>query len=116
MGAGRYWMEQHGVGKDDRVVALLPNRAHAHIAMLATASLAATWASCSPDFGPTAIADRFTQIEPKLLFAVDGYHYGGKQYDIEATVEELRKQLPTLRETVLVPYLDPTARLRAATP
>ncbi|HEX3897740.1 MAG TPA: acetoacetate--CoA ligase [Mycobacteriales bacterium] len=114
--AVRYWMEQHGVGKGDRVVAVLPNGLEALVAMLATTSLGAIWSSCSPDFGPTAIADRFTQIEPKLLFTVDGYHYGGKQFDIEATVEELRQQLPTLRETVLVPYLDPTARLRAATP
>jgi acetoacetyl-CoA synthetase len=114
--AVRCWMEQHSVAKGDRVVALLPNGLEALVAMLATASLGAIWSSCSPDFGPTAIADRFTQIEPKLLFTVDGYHYGGKQFDIAATVEELRKQLPTLLDTVLVPYLDPTARARAATP
>jgi acetoacetyl-CoA synthetase len=111
----RYWMDEHGIGKGDRVVALLPNGLEALVAMLAAASLGAIWSSCSPDFGPTAIADRFTQIEPKLLFTVDGYHYGGKRFDIEATVEELRKQLPTLSETVLVPYLDPTAQLAAAT-
>ncbi|HEX3706180.1 MAG TPA: acetoacetate--CoA ligase [Mycobacteriales bacterium] len=111
----RSWMEQHGVGRGDRVAALLPNSLEALVAMLATASLGAIWSSCSPDFGPTAIADRFTQIEPTILFTVDGYHYGGKQYDIEATVEELRTKLPTVRETVLIPYLDPTARMRAAT-
>ncbi|HVW81756.1 MAG TPA: acetoacetate--CoA ligase [Mycobacteriales bacterium] len=112
----RYWMEEHRIGRGDRVVALLPNGVEALVAMLATASLGAIWSSCSPDFGPTAIADRFTQIEPALLFTVDGYHYGGKQFEIAATVEALRGQLPTLRETVLVPYLDPAARLRAATP
>jgi acetoacetyl-CoA synthetase len=114
--AVRYWLEQHGIGRGDRVVALLPNGLEALVAMLATASLGAIWSSCSPDFGPTAIADRFSQVEPAVLFTVDGYSYGGKPYDITATVEELRGLLPSLRETVLVPYLDPTARLRAATP
>jgi acetoacetyl-CoA synthetase len=114
--AVRYWLEQHRVGRGDRVVALLPNGLEALVAMLAAASLGAIWSSCSPDFGPTAIADRFTQLEPAVLLTVDGYLYGGKRYDITATVEELRGQLPTLRETVLIPYLDPTARLRAATP
>jgi acetoacetyl-CoA synthetase len=112
----RYWMSQHGVGRGDRVAALLPNGLEALVAMLAATSLGAIWASCSPDFGPTAIADRFTQIEPVLLLAVDGYRYGGRQFDISDRVEELRGKLPQLRETVLVPYLDETARLRAATP
>ncbi|HVS67971.1 MAG TPA: acetoacetate--CoA ligase [Mycobacteriales bacterium] len=110
----RNWMLQQKVGKGDRVVALLPNGLEALVAMLATASLGAIWASCSPDFGPTAIADRFTQIEPVLLFTVDGYHYGGKRFDISATVEELRTKLPTLRGTVLVPYLDSDAALAAS--
>ena len=75
--------------------------------MLATASLGAIWSSCSPDFGPTAIADRFTQIEPVLLFTVDGYHYGGKQFDI--TRDRRGAARPSCRRcatTVLVPYLD----------
>ncbi|HWB67477.1 MAG TPA: acetoacetate--CoA ligase [Mycobacteriales bacterium] len=113
--AVRTWLVEHGIGKGDRVVALLPNGVEALVAMLATASLGAIWSSCSPDFGPTAIADRFTQIEPAVLFTVDGYHYGGKRFDVTATVEQLRRQLPTLRETVLVPYLDPAARLDRAT-
>jgi acetoacetyl-CoA synthetase len=112
----RNWMVQHGITRGDRVVALLPNGLEALVAMLATASLGAIWASCSPDFGPTAIADRFTQIEPSLLLTVDGYHYGGKAFDITPTVEELRTKLPTLRDTVLVAYLDETATLAAATP
>ncbi|HWC34959.1 MAG TPA: acetoacetate--CoA ligase [Mycobacteriales bacterium] len=111
----RNWMAQQGIGKGDRVVALLPNGVEALVAMLAAASLGAIWSSCSPDFGPTAIADRFTQIEPVLLLAVDGYRYGGKQFDIRGTVEELRAKLPTLRHTVLVPYLDETATLAAST-
>jgi acetoacetyl-CoA synthetase len=101
----------HGVGVGDRVAALLPNAPEALIAMLATAALGAVWSSCSPDFGARAIADRFTQIEPTVLFTVDGYVYGGKAYDIRATLATLRRELPTLRATVLVPYLDAAAEL-----
>jgi acetoacetyl-CoA synthetase len=102
----RSWLRAQGVGRGDRVAALLPNGLEALVAVLAVASLGAVWSSCSPDFGPTAIADRFSQIEPVVLFTVDGYLYGGKQYDVRATVEELRASLPSLRATVLVPYLD----------
>jgi acetoacetyl-CoA synthetase len=110
----RAWLQANGVTRGDRVAALLPNGLEALVAVLATASLGAIWSSCSPDFGPTAIADRFTQIEPKVLFTVDGYRYGGKAYDIRATVDELRAKLPTLEHTVLVRYLDETADLPAA--
>ena len=95
-----------GVGKGDRVVALVPNTPHALIAFLAAASLGATWSSCSPDFGVKAVADRFTQIEPTVLFTVDGYLYNGKTYDIQPVVEQLRSQLPTLRAVVEIPYVD----------
>jgi acetoacetyl-CoA synthetase len=84
--------------------------------MLATASLGAIWSSCSPDFGPRGVADRFTQIDPAILLTVDGYHYGGKQFDVRPTVEALRADLPSLRATVLVPYLDAEATLADATP
>src|SRR5690242_6654118 len=107
--AVRRWLVEAGVGPGDRVAALLPNSPHALVAMLATAALGAVWSSCSPDFGPTAVADRFTQIEPVVLLAVDGYHYGGKQFDITATVKALRAQLPSVRATVLVGYLDEQA-------
>jgi acetoacetyl-CoA synthetase len=110
--AVRAWLVTQGIGRGDRVAALLPNAPEALIAMLAAASLGAIWSSCSPDFGAPAIADRFTQIEPAVLLTVDGYHYGGKKFDITATVEELRAQLPSLRATVLVPYLDDTATMR----
>ena len=103
-----------GVGVGDRVAALLPNSPEALIAMLATTSLGAIWSSCSPDFGERAIADRFTQIEPLVLFTVDGYVYGGKRFDVQDTVEALRADLPSLRATVLVPYLDESAALPAA--
>lgn len=94
----------HGVGKGDRVVALAPNCPQTLVAFLAAASLGAIWSSCSPDFGVRATADRFTQIEPKVLVTVTGYHYGGKSFDISATVEELRGQLPTLAAMVVVDY------------
>jgi acetoacetyl-CoA synthetase len=103
-----------GVTSGDRVVALAPNCPQTVVAFLAAASLGATWSSCSPDFGARAVADRFVQIEPTVLVAVDGYVYGGKSYDVRPTVETLRAQLPSLRSTVLVPYLDPDATLEGA--
>jgi acetoacetyl-CoA synthetase len=112
--AVRAALVDRGVRAGDRVAALLPNAPEALIAMLATTSLGAVWSSCSPDFGARAIADRFTQIEPVVLFAVDGYVYGGKSFDVRPTVEALRTQLPSLRSTVLVPYLDPDATLPGA--
>lgn len=93
-----------GVGKGDRVVALAPNCPQTLVTFLAAVSLGAVWSSCSPDFGVRAIADRFTQIEPKVLVAVTGYRYGGKAFDIAATVDELRGQLPSLVATVQIDY------------
>jgi acetoacetyl-CoA synthetase len=107
----RAYLVECGVGVGDRVAALLPNSPEALIALLATASLGAVWSSCSPDFGARAIADRFTQIEPVVLFAVDGYVYGGKRFDVRPTVSALRELLPSALHTVLVPYLDPAATL-----
>ncbi len=95
-----------GVGPGDRVAAVLPNAEHAAIALLATASLGAIWSSCSPDFGPVGILDRFQQIEPTVLLGVDGYLYGGRRFDIRATLVRLREELPSLRATVVVPYLE----------
>ncbi len=106
-----------GVQKGDRVVAYLPNIPQALVAFLAAASLGATWSSCSPDFGTRSVVDRFQQIEPKVLFAVDGYSYGGKTHDRLAVAAEIRSQLPTLQATVLVPYLQaepPAATLPGA--
>jgi acetoacetyl-CoA synthetase len=105
----RAWLQGQGVVRGDRVAALLPNGLEALVAVLAVASLGAVWSSCSPDFGPTAIADRFTQIEPVVLLTVDGYSYGGKAFDVRATVADLRASLPSLRATVLVPYLEEAA-------
>ena len=107
----RGWLLAHGVGVGDRVAALLPNAPEALVAMLATASIGAVWSSCSPEFGERAIADRFTQIEPSVLLVVDGYFYAGKPFDIRPTVQALRAELPTLRATVLVQYLEENATL-----
>ncbi|SEP76218.1 acetoacetate--CoA ligase [Lentzea albida] len=95
-----------GVSQGDRVVALVPNAPEALIAFLAAASLGATWSSCSPDFGARAVADRFTQIEPAVFVAVSGYVYNGRSFDTRPVVEEIRAQLPGLRATVLIDYLD----------
>ncbi|MDX6582471.1 MAG: acetoacetyl-CoA synthetase [Solirubrobacterales bacterium] len=95
-----------GVERGDRVVAYLPNSAAALIGFLATASIGATWSSCSPDFGVSSVVDRFAQIEPKVLLAVDGYRYNGRDFDRMDVVAELEGSIPTLAHTVLVPYLD----------
>jgi acetoacetyl-CoA synthetase len=100
-----------GVTKGDFVVALAPNCVETLVLFLATASLGAIWSSCSPDFGSKAIEDRFVQLNPKVLFTVDGYLYGGKQINILPTVIELQKKLPTLTTTVLLPYRDTGAQL-----
>ena len=98
-----------GVGRGDRVVAVIPNIPEAVIGLLACASLGAIWASCSPDFGTRGLVDRFAQISPKVLIAVDCYTYGGKPFDRREVVDQLRAELPSLERTVLIPYLDPAA-------
>ena len=75
---------------------------------------APTWSSCSPDFGPASVVDRFAQIEPKVLFAVDGYGYGGKRFDRRGVLAELQAAMPTLERTVVLPYLELRPRPRAA--
>jgi acetoacetyl-CoA synthetase len=103
--AARAGLAALGVGTGDRVAALAPNSPDTLVAFLATASLGAVWSSCSPDFGARAISERFTQIEPKVLIAVDGYLYSGKTFDVRETVAALRDQIPGLAATVLVDYV-----------
>jgi acetoacetyl-CoA synthetase len=105
VGALAAGLKELGVERGDRVVAYLPNVPEALIAFLACASLGAIWSSCSPDFGLGSVVDRFTQIEPKVLLAVDGYRYGGKDYDRTEVVARLQEELPTLEKTVVLPYL-----------
>ncbi|MCA0043504.1 acetoacetate--CoA ligase [Celeribacter litoreus] len=94
-----------GVGPGDRVAGLLPNRPEAVAAMLATVSLGAVWASASPDFGPRVVVDRFGQIEPKVLFACDGYWYAGKPFAIADKLAETLSLLPTVETCVIIDYL-----------
>ncbi|KAA2262179.1 acetoacetate--CoA ligase [Solihabitans fulvus] len=109
--AARAGLVELGVKRGDRVVALAPNCPQALVAFLAAASLGATWSSCSPDFGARAVADRFTQIEPTVLVAVDGYHYNGRAFDVRPTIEQLRDSIGSLRATVLIDYLGGGATL-----
>jgi acetoacetyl-CoA synthetase len=95
-----------GVGVGDRVVGFMPNMPETVIAMLAATSLGAIWSSCSPDFGRDGVLDRFGQIEPKVLFSADGYHYNGRCHDSLGTVAEVCASLPSLEQIVIVPYLE----------
>jgi acetoacetyl-CoA synthetase len=103
VGAAAAGLRELGVGRGDRVAAFLPNGTEAVVALLATASLGAIWSSCSPDFGVRAVVDRFRQIEPKVLLAVDGYRYGGIEHDRLPVVREIAAELPGLQRLVLVP-------------
>ena len=99
-----------GVRRGDRVVSYMPNLPETMAAFLATASVGAVWSSCAPDMGSGAVLDRFRQIEPRVLFAVDGYRYGGKDFDRRAVLADVVAQLPTLEHVVLLPYLDVNAQ------
>ncbi len=96
------WLKQRGVKPGDRVAAVLPNIPQAVVAFLAANAVGAVWSSCSPDFGKPAITERFSQIEPKVLFTVDGYVYNGKSYDITSFAGELSAALPSVKDTVLI--------------
>ncbi|HEY5897371.1 MAG TPA: acetoacetate--CoA ligase [Burkholderiales bacterium] len=97
-----------GVEKGDRVAGYLPNLPESIAAMLATASLGAVWSSCSPDFGVQGVLDRFGQIEPKILFAADGYLYNGKEFDCQEKLREIAERLPSVEECVVIDYLGAT--------
>ncbi len=101
----RAGLKRLGVGLGDRVAAYLPNGPEALIAFLATASLGAVWSCCAPEFGVPAVLDRFRQIEPKVLFAVDGYRYGGKAFHRVAAVQSIAEALPSLAHVVVVERL-----------
>jgi len=95
-----------GLTTGDRVAGWLPNIPEAAVAMLATSSMGAVWSSCSPDFGAPGALDRFGQIEPKVLFACDGYFYAGKTIDITDKVREVAQQVPSIKAIVWVRLLD----------
>jgi acetoacetyl-CoA synthetase len=100
-----------GVAEGDRVAGFLPNLPETAIAMLATASLGATWSSCSPDFGVHGVLDRFGQIAPKVLFTADGYFYAGKTLHSLEPMAEVASKLPSLELIVIVPYVESEPRL-----
>jgi acetoacetyl-CoA synthetase len=95
-----------GVGRGDRVVAYMPNIPETLIAFLATASIGAIWSSAAPEFGARSVIDRFAQIEPKVLLAVDGYRHGGKDFDRLDVARGIVAELPSVEHVVLLPYLD----------
>ncbi len=99
-----------GIKPGDRVASYMPNIPQTVIAFLACASIGATWSSCSPDFGTRSVNDRFSQIGPRVLFAVDGYQYGGKAFDLKPALGRLQQSLVSLEKTIFVPYLNPAAR------
>jgi acetoacetyl-CoA synthetase len=104
-------LRRRGVRRGDRIVAFMPNIPETVVAFLATASIGAIWSSCSTEFGTRSVVDRFRQIEPKVLLAVDGYQYGGRQYDRLSEVSRLQDNLPTLETTIIVPYLNERSSL-----
>lgn len=100
-------LREHGIQPGDRVAGFLPNLPETIVAMLAATSLGATWSSCSPDFGTAGVVDRLGQVEPRILFCVDSYAYGGKTHDCLARVEEIIKAIPSIEKVVVAPYLQP---------
>ena len=94
-----------GVGVGDRVGGYLPNMPETIMAMLATSAIGAVWSSCSPDFGVQGVLDRFGQIEPTVLITVDGYYYNGKSHDTTEKIQGVLAGLPTVAQTVVVPYV-----------
>ncbi len=103
------YLKSVGVTKGDRVVAFLPNIPEATISFLAVNSIGAVWSSTSPDFGSESVVDRFAQIKPKVLIAVDGYQYNGKPYDKTEIVNSIVDALPTLEKVIVLPYLNKKA-------
>ena len=100
-----------GVVPGDRVVSYMPNVPETAVAMLATTAIGAVWSSAAPEFGTKTVTERFAQIAPKVLFAVDGYCFGGKRFKREAEVRSIIAELPTLERVIWLPYLEPTAPL-----
>ena len=101
----RTGLQRLGVARGDRVAAFLPNIPETIVAFLATASLGAVWTSCAPEFGVRAVIDRLGQVQPTVLLTIDGYRYGDRDVDRAEEVAAVRAGLPSLRATVVVPYL-----------
>ena len=99
-------LRQQGVKVGDRVVGFMPNITETVIAMLATSSIGAIWSSCSPDFGIQGVVDRFGQIEPKVLFAADGYFYNEKTIHSLERIKEIQRSITSIEKTVIIPIVD----------
>ena len=97
-----HYLRKLGVQKGDRVAGFLPNVPEAVVAMLATSSIGAVWSSCSPDFGTNGVLDRFSQIEPKVIFSADGYQYNGKYHDSLKKLNGVLKELPTVQKVIII--------------
>ena len=114
VGAIAQALRSFGIGPGDRVAGILPNSPDCVVAALATASIGAVWSSCSPDFGSASLLDRLSQIEPKLLFGVDGYYYAGKTIDCLGTLRYVVDRLPSVKNTIVTQYagidIDPDNR------
>ncbi len=110
--AAQQGLIQAGIKKGDRVAAFMPSCPETIILMLATTALGAIWSSCSPDFGIQGVLDRFGQIEPELLLAVDGYYYGGKTINCLKKIERIQQKIPSLKNTVIVPFANPQPDIR----
>jgi acetoacetyl-CoA synthetase len=104
-------LRDSGVRPGDRVCGIVANIPEAIIAALGAAAIGATWSSCSPDFGIQGILDRFGQISPTVLLAVNGYEYGGKRHDVIGKLKEVVPQLPTLKRVVVIPFGEERADL-----
>ena len=98
-------LRKMGIKNGDRIVGIMPNLPETVIAMLATTSIGAIWSSCSPDFGTQGILDRFTQINPKIIFASDGYFYKSKSFDSLNKLKNLLNQLPSVRKVIITPFV-----------
>ncbi|WP_306026106.1 acetoacetate--CoA ligase [Oceaniradius stylonematis] len=109
-------MVANGVKAGDRVAAMIPNMPEAVAGMLAASSIGAIWSSCSPDFGPKGVLDRFSQIEPVMFIACDGYWYNGRPNDIGGKLAEIVPHLPSVRNVLIVDYLGAAERTAQATP
>jgi acetoacetyl-CoA synthetase len=101
----RAGLQRMGVGRGDRVAAYLPNIPETIAALLATASLGAIWSSAAPEFGARSVIDRFAQIEPKVLLAIDGYRYNGRDFDRRHVVDQLGSEIPSVEHVAMLPYL-----------
>ena len=98
-------LRDFGIQKGDRVAGFMPNMPETVIAMLATASIGAVWSSSSPDFGIKGVLDRFSQIEPRIIFASNGYYYNGKEFDSLGKLWDILTELPSVEKVIVTPYL-----------